>query len=585
MCDDPLLPEPLARALSDYRALRDAHGPCWGEPPLSYVTQAWATVFLDPRYDFWSTGLRQVAERYPDLPPQELEDHLGEVDVDRVVRDALAGDVVDNLPALRLTSEGFAVEADTRVVLGDASFRTALLLDSSVDEPVTVVVDGAAHEVPPRGAKIVEVAGEVRAGGALVDLSPLARRVPAAAIRVRAGFPCRWSVTSANGQGWYPEGAPPKVDSLRRPYFHGDDLVVAVPAEPVTVTVTRGMEYTSAEVRVTPEPGGETLVELAPERLYDAAARGWYGGDLHVHLNWMGEEPAAPALAAATPPNLPQEKKGDPAPDTKVAQDLLARGRYEDAIRQSKLALGRDERYVPAMIVMAKAYYHLGKYELAGSIVELAKSIDPNGRNAAECYDLQGFLSLTHDDRISATAAFKKSTEADPSFGPAFVNLTAQYLYAKNYDGAVQSGEQAARLLPNSARAHLDLGSAYRGKLRYADAEKEYKRAGQLDPSMADVYFNLGILYLDAKEMPGPGGQPMDLIAKLNVAIQHLNRYKQLAGYKLTKDDPADTYLNDARTQIEREQKRQDRMRRQQERNQPKGATPAPAPAAPPAKK
>jgi hypothetical protein len=299
MCDDPLLPDPVARALADYRSLRDADGVCWGEPPLSYVVQARATVFLNPRYDFWNTGLRQVAERYPHLPAAEREDHLGEVDVDRVVRDALAGDVVDNLPALRLTPEGYALAADTRVVLGDAPFRTALLLDSSRDEPVSVVVDGTAYEVPPRGAKIVEVAGDVRVDDRPVDLAPLARRAAAAAVRVRAGFPCRWSVTSANGQGWYPEGAPPKIDSHGRPYFHGDDLVVAVPAEPITVTVTRGMEYTSSEIVVTPEAGGETLVELTPERLYDAAARGWYGGDLHVHLNWMGEEPAAPALAAA----------------------------------------------------------------------------------------------------------------------------------------------------------------------------------------------------------------------------------------------------------------------------------------------
>ncbi|MEO3887509.1 hypothetical protein [Nonomuraea sp. B5E05] len=46
MSDDPLLPEPVARALAGYRALRDAHGACWGEPPLTYVVQAGTTVFL-----------------------------------------------------------------------------------------------------------------------------------------------------------------------------------------------------------------------------------------------------------------------------------------------------------------------------------------------------------------------------------------------------------------------------------------------------------------------------------------------------------------------------------------------------------
>ncbi|MFD0470527.1 hypothetical protein ACFQ0B_21150 [Nonomuraea thailandensis] len=180
-------------------------------------------------------------------------------------------------------------------MLGDARFRTGLLLDSSRDEPVTVVVDGIPYTLGPRGAKVVEVAESVLVSGRPVDLSPLSRRAEAALIRVRAGLPCRWSVMGANGQGWYPRGAPPKRDAHRRPYFHGDDLVVEVPAEePVTVSVARGMEYTTAEIVLTPEAGAPTLVELTPERLYDAAARGWYGGDLHVHLNWMGEEPARP---------------------------------------------------------------------------------------------------------------------------------------------------------------------------------------------------------------------------------------------------------------------------------------------------
>jgi hypothetical protein len=299
MCDDPLLPEAVARALADYRALRDRHGVCWGEEPIPYVVQAWATVFLDRRHNYWATGMRQLAERLPDASEDEIDDRMGEVDVDRVVRDALAGELVPGLAALRLRPGEAVLEARPRVVLDDEPFRTWLLLDSGRDEPATVVVDGETYEVEPRGAKIVGVSREVLADGAPVDLSPLTRRAEAAGLRLRAGFPCRWSVVSDDGQGWYPPGRPPKVDGHGRPYFHGDDLVVPVPAEPLTVTVTRGMEYTESEVRLTPVAGAETLVELTPERLYDAAAHGWYGGDMHVHMNWMGEEPAAPELAAS----------------------------------------------------------------------------------------------------------------------------------------------------------------------------------------------------------------------------------------------------------------------------------------------
>ncbi len=263
---------------------------------------------------------------------------------------------------------------------------------------------------------------------------------------------------------------------------------------------------------------------------------------------------------------LPAETKGDPAPATAQADSFLRAGRYEDAIRQAKLALGRDERHVPAMIILAKAYYNQHKYELATSIVDIAKSVDPNN---AECYNLLGFIALNRDpenpDRISATAAFKKATDLNASYAGAWNNLAAQYLYAKNYDGAVGAAEKATQLAASFPKGWLNLGSAYRGKQKYQEADQAYKRALQLDPNYVDAYFDLGILYLDAKEFPG-----MDMTAKLNTSINYLNRYKQLAGYRLTKDDPADTYITEARTDIDREQKRIQRQQKQQQRGQPK---------------
>lgn len=276
--------------------------------------------------------------------------------------------------------------------------------------------------------------------------------------------------------------------------------------------------------------------------------------------------------AAQNKSQLPQELKGsDPAPDTKSAQDYLRRGRYEDALRQARLALTRDEKYVPAMLVMAKAYYYEKKYELASSILDLAKGIQPDN---AEAYNLIGFIALvshSEPDRISATAAFKKATELDEKYATAWNNLAAQYLFSKNYDGALTAAQRASELAPNSAKAFLNLGSAHRGKQEYAESEKAYKRALEIDPNYADAYFDLGILYLDAKEMPGT-----DTITKFNTAINYLNRYKQVAGYRLQKDDPADNYIAEARKGIDTETKRIERMKRNQQRNQAK-----PAPAAP----
>src|SRR5207248_8191349 len=99
-----------------------------------------------------------------------------------------------------------------------------------------------------------------------------------------------------------------------------------------------------------------------------------------------------------------------------------------------------------------------------------------------------------------------------------------------------------------------------------------YKQALQLAPNYPDAFFNLGILYLDAKAMEG-----MDRVLQLQTSINYLNRYKQVASYNLRADDPADGYVREAQKAIESETKRLERVKKQQQRNQPKpGAAAAP---------
>ncbi|MGP3960394.1 CehA/McbA family metallohydrolase [Nonomuraea sp. 3N208] len=164
-----------------------------------------------------------------------------------------------------------------------------------------VSVDDTERLLGPRGAWLVEVEHDstIVVAGARVRLDPLLRLTHASRLRLVAGMPCRWSVRGADGSGWFPADVPNRYDYHGRPYFHGDDLLVEVPALPLTITVARGMEYGEASLDLTPDPGLEHLIRLTPERIYDAPARGWYGADMHVHLNWAGDHVGMPADAAA----------------------------------------------------------------------------------------------------------------------------------------------------------------------------------------------------------------------------------------------------------------------------------------------
>jgi hypothetical protein len=180
-----------------------------------------------------------------------------------------------------------------------------VVLDSAAAEEVTVTVAGRATPVPAGGAAIVTLdldggspTATVSAGGSEVRLDGAVRTVPSAGLRLSSPRYARWSVTDAAGGAWFPDGVPAKWDVHHRPFFHAREVTVPVPAAPLRVACARGLEHDRVERTVEPAPGETLTVECDPPRLVDPAAAGWYGGDLHVHLNYSGDLVCAPQDAA-----------------------------------------------------------------------------------------------------------------------------------------------------------------------------------------------------------------------------------------------------------------------------------------------
>lgn len=271
--------------------------------------------------------------------------------------------------------------------------------------------------------------------------------------------------------------------------------------------------------------------------------------------------PAAPTPTPAAPPTT-----SGPPPTGLVRTALLdvRRGQYEAGIRNAKAALKRDEKYVPAMVVMARAYYHLGKLEFADSICDIALGINAS---TGECYNLKGFIALKSEDDVVARNHFQKATQVQPSLGPPWLNLGAQYLKVKNYKAAAAPLEQATQRMPSRAEAFLNLGSAYRGDGEVVKAYNTYTKALQLrNNNYPAANFNLGILFLDAQSYPG-----MDKLQQINMAVSYFNKYKQQMSY-LAKDDPVDSYIKEAQKAYEREQKQRVRDAKRKAREAAKKA-------------
>src|SRR5262249_15941975 len=141
--------------------------------------------------------------------------------------------------------------------------EVGVLIDSRIDEELDIAVAGeechiAAGAVALTTATVHHDRATVEVAGATVVAG---EPVPGARLTVRARAISRWSVTDERGQGWFPEGRLHKWDYHGRPFFHGNDSVLDVPARAVSVSCTRGMEFGTATAMVLPEPEEEVVVE------------------------------------------------------------------------------------------------------------------------------------------------------------------------------------------------------------------------------------------------------------------------------------------------------------------------------------
>lgn len=289
----------------------------------------------------------------------------------------------------------------------------------------------------------------------------------------------------------------------------------------------------------------------------------------------------APAGAEAGTPSTGARPRRQPPPaviptaETQAAEQLLKSGRYDAAVGQAKLALNKNERYTPAMLIMAKAYFKLGKYEWTRKLWEMMQANGASEAEKAEVFQMLALLEIQQRNTPGAIELLRKAAEAKPDNAVIWNNLGAQYLAAKNYKEATPALERATQLQPGFAKAHMNLGSAYRGIKEYEKAYASYQRALQLFPNYADAVFNLGILYLDAEKMPN-----VDTVARLNTAISHLQKYKQMMASTLPQGDPVDAYIVEAQDKIVKEQKRIERQKKAEERERQRAAQKAAAPPA-----
>ena len=122
-----------------------------------------------------------------------------------------------------------------------------------------------------------------------------------------SALPARVSVTGEDGRSHAPadawqhadDGFDRAVRALEYGYFHtAGAAMLTLPAGRYTVEVSRGPEYRVATRTVSIAADAVTSLRVNLPLLEDLEARGWYSGDLHVHMNYGGAYRNDPARLA-----------------------------------------------------------------------------------------------------------------------------------------------------------------------------------------------------------------------------------------------------------------------------------------------
>jgi TolB protein len=99
--------------------------------------------------------------------------------------------------------------------------------------------------------------------------------------------PCRISVQASDGKFYTDDGRFFRIANTGSGFFHSEGTAtVDLPAGPVKVWATRGLEYRIAEQTVEIPAGGTRDLTVALERWVDMVSKGWYSGDNHIHSNY-----------------------------------------------------------------------------------------------------------------------------------------------------------------------------------------------------------------------------------------------------------------------------------------------------------
>jgi tetratricopeptide (TPR) repeat protein len=192
-----------------------------------------------------------------------------------------------------------------------------------------------------------------------------------------------------------------------------------------------------------------------------------------------------------------------------LAYSLLKNGQKERALKICESLLG--DQNIAGDPANAGILSRIGLIFTEGNRIERAKKVLLDSvaldDSDAEAWNNLGVVYYRNKEYPKAVEAYERAVRLNPEFAQAFNNLGTLHLrsFLERKDPGVMPKAIDAfnRAIQNDSRlasAYNGRASAYKFSDRAGEAIEDWKKALELRPDFVDVYFNLGITYLEIGE-------------------------------------------------------------------------------------
>ena len=177
-------------------------------------------------------------------------------------------------------------------------------------------------------------------------------------------------------------------------------------------------------------------------------------------------------------------------------------GCYSQAVDAYRKVLVKTPTFIGARINLVRVMFYTGQHGNAMAQIDtvLSQLRARDDKRTLRFYSskeqletMRGEIYESMEDYFNAKKAYGKALEENLSYWPARVRLARLASLQQEHDEALLEYEQAVQLADKDPVVRLDYGLALLRARKSAEAEREFRRAIELEPYFAVPYYNLAV--------------------------------------------------------------------------------------------